>query len=120
MDAATRQRIEQRMIEGAQAGLRAAAELVAERAIAHMPVGDPSEDPDPSVSMRERTRIEEQPDGSFLVIVDTEYAQVQHWASYEHPRGGEDRFLERAVLETVPEITGIVANTIRTHRGGII
>lgn len=116
MDAAARQRLEREMREGAMEGLRNAGHLVAERAVGYMPVGDPAEDPDPATSMAERTRVEDDGD-SVVVVVDTEYAQVQHFANYAHPRGGEDRFLERAVLETVPELPGIVANSTRTFRG---
>lgn len=116
MNPAERERLERQMRDGAMEGLRAAGHLIAERAISHMPVGDPAEDPDPATSLAERTRVEDDGD-SVLVIVDTPYGQVQHWANYAHPRGGEDRFLERAVLETAPELPGIVANSTRSFRG---
>lgn len=99
--------------------LRDAALLVAEQAKRNMPVGDPAQDPNPGVTLAESVNIEKDGRG-YVVSVDTPYAAKQHEAqSFEHPRGGGPKYLERAVTQIAPVLDGIVASKVRarTRRG---
>lgn len=104
---------------GADDGLLAAAHLVAEQAKRNMPVGDPSEDPNPDVSLQDSVRVERDGRG-YVVIVDAPYAAKQHENQrLKHPRGGGPKFLEHAVTELAPTLEGIIASKVdaRTATG---
>lgn len=81
----------------------------------YMPAHDPVRDPDPLMNLRERIRVVVV--GMVRrIIVDTPYAAKQHEALwFEHPRGGGPKYLERAVLETIPLMQGIVASKVRAR-----
>lgn len=107
--------------EGADDGMRLAAEAVLEESNRNLPVGDPKVDPDPSVSLKESGRVERTPRG-WRVIYDADYAAYQHENLHaEHPRGGGPKFLEHALTTLGPELDRFVATAVQPQidrRGG--
>lgn len=99
--------------DGADVGMRAWAEAVAELAKRNMPVGDPDEDPDPAVSMRENTRVERTAHG-YRIVVDTLYAAYQHENLHaRHPRGGGSKFLEHAATTLAKQGDRFIATAVQ-------
>ena len=95
--------------------LQDVAEQVLEQARRNTPVGDPRLDPDPGRSLKRSGRIERDGNG-FVVIFDGPYAAKQHEdLQLKHPRGGGPKFLERAVLQVVPSVEGVVASRVRAR-----
>jgi hypothetical protein len=66
-----------------------------------LPVGDPADDPDPSVALKRRGQIVHV-DGGVIVEFRTPYAAKQHEdLRLKHPRGGNPKFLEAAVTRAI-------------------
>jgi hypothetical protein len=102
--------------DGAQDGMRIAAEAVLEEAKRNLPVGDPQTDPDPAVSLKESGRVERQVDGGYRVIFDAPYAAYQHENLHaKHPRGGGPKYLERALTTLAPQLDRFVAPAVRAQ-----
>lgn len=79
---------------------------------AQLPVGDPSLDPDPGTSLRDALTLRRE--GRQLVIeIDTEYAAVQHFSHYLHPRGGKTRFLEDPLQVAAGFVENVIGEAIR-------
>lgn len=79
-----------------------------------LPIGDPDQDPDPAVSLRDALRVYR--DGREIVIeINTPYAAVQHYALYEHPRGGRGRFLEDTIQQASRLVEDVVADRVRAR-----
>lgn len=77
-----------------------------------IPVGDPELDPDPETSLRDKITVRRE--GKQIVIeIDSEYAAVQHYAAYLHPRGGHARFLEGPLQVAAGLIENIIGEAIR-------
>lgn len=103
-----------RMVEqGADEGVLLAAHAVLEEAQRNIPVGDPKVDPDPSVSLKDSGHVEVIPNqfGTLVrVTFDTPYAaRVHENLRMKHPRGGEAKFLEKALLALAPTMDRVVA-----------
>jgi hypothetical protein len=98
------------------------AEEVRHTTINNIPVGDPDLDPDPNYALKDHVVIRLY--GNFVSItVEGLYALKQHEnQSFEHPRGGEPKFLERAVASILPSISPQLAATLQREfsdvRGG--
>jgi len=113
--------IGQRVAAQAQAALEDALKEAAERVRDHAaelaPKTDPEHDPDPAVTLAESGRVEMAEDGlSASVIFDGPYAAKQHEAlHFEHPHGGQPKYLSDAVKAEVPELAGIVAGKVRAR-----
>jgi len=102
-------------IDAATDGLQEAAQRVLRQAQANIPIGDPGEDPDPGVELRESGRIEKDGKG-YIVVFETRYAAKQHEDQrLSHPRGGGAKYLERAITEIVPTLDGIVSSKVRAR-----
>jgi hypothetical protein len=103
--------------DGVDEGLRDAAEFVKEAAQRNMPVGDPSEDPNPAVALEESIFIVEEPgSGTIEIQVRTPYAAKQELdRRLSHPRGGSDRYLEDALVEVLPRFSQIIASRVRAR-----
>ena len=100
--------------DGAEAGMRVAAEAILAESNRNLPVGDPKLDPDPGVSLAESGRVDRQPDGSYRVVYDAPYAAYQHENLHaKHPRGGGPKFLERALTTLAPQLDRFVATAVR-------
>jgi hypothetical protein len=78
---------------GADALERFVKEIIVPMILAEIPIGDPRLDPDPAVSLREALEVRRVGNTVFIEM-DTEYAAVQHFANYEHPRGGKSHFID--------------------------
>jgi hypothetical protein len=77
-----------------------------------IPVGDPELDPDPSTSLRDNLKVRRE--GKQIVIeIDTEYAAVQHFAYYLHPRGGHNRFLEDPLQVAAGFVENVIGEAVR-------
>jgi len=101
---------------GAADGLDDASGLVRARTIENLPVGDPADDPDEAVALRDHVNITRHDPGYHTVSVDTAYAAKQHEdRALKHPRGGGPKFLEDALKQTVGELEGIVAGRVRAR-----
>lgn len=94
-------------------GLGKVATLILAEAIKNLPVGDPEDDPDPAVNLRNLGHIEHV-HGVYHIYFEGPYAAKQHERlDYNHPRGGQAKYLEHA-LQTVARVApGVVAATIR-------
>jgi hypothetical protein len=77
-----------------------------------MPVGDPRLDPDPAIAMRAETRVHRDRN-TVRIVVNTEYAAVQHWSLNQHPRGGKARFLEDNLKIFAARVEQIGGDAIR-------
>jgi hypothetical protein len=77
-----------------------------------MPVGDPRLDPDPAIAMRAETKVFRDRN-TVRIVVNTEYAAVQHWSLNQHPRGGKARFLEDNLKIFAPMMEQIAGEAIR-------
>lgn len=101
--------------EGLDDALEEAARLVVERAVEFMPVHDPANDPNPAINLAERISIEPDAGGRTLVIiVRAPHAAKHHeYQQLKHPRGGGPKYLERALLDVVPEFPQIIASKVR-------
>lgn len=77
-----------------------------------LPVGDPESDPDPGTSMRDALTVRRE-GFTVLIEIDTEYAAVQHYALYLHPRGGNARFLEGPLQVASGFIENVIGGAIR-------
>jgi hypothetical protein len=77
-----------------------------------MPVGDPRLDPDPAIAMRAETRVHRDRN-TARIVVNTEYAAVQHWSLNQHPRGGKARFLEDNLKIFAARVEQIGGDAIR-------
>lgn len=116
------------VIGASDESLKAAAHQIAANAIRNMPVGDPDEDPDPSVAMRENTRVEravrhgergDQHVEGWRVVIDTPYAAKQELdMRLKHPRGGGSRFLQRALQQMVPTLDDKIARKVAEEMFG--
>jgi hypothetical protein len=109
--------------EGAEDGMRLAAEAILEEAKRNVPVGDPKVDPDPNVSLRDSGKVERDPDGNgYRITFDTPYAAYVHENLHaRHPRGGGPKFLERALTTLGPQLDRFVATAVQPQidrRGG--
>lgn len=104
---------------GAIDGLEDAARAVLAKAQANIPVSDPADDPDPNVSLRRAGRIT--PDGKgYIISFETPYAaKVHEDLRARHPRGGQAKYLKRAVDEITPTLDRIIASKVsaRTAKG---
>lgn len=78
----------------------------------NLPVGDPDVDPDPATSLRDKLTVRRE-GKQILIEIDTEYAAVQHYALYQHPRGGHSRFLEDALQKAAGFIENVIGEQIR-------
>lgn len=100
----------------AEDGGRLAAEAVLQEAQRNVPVGDPRVDPDPSVSLKDSGHIMPLPEGGYRVEFDTPYAAWIHENLHaEHPRGGEAKYLERALTTLAPQLSQIMATAVRAQ-----
>lgn len=100
---------------GAFDGLEDVAKRVLAAAQDNVPVGDPAEDPDPGVSLRESGRIDRHGNG-FIISFDAPYAAKQHEdLRLKHPRGGGPKYLERALTEMAPTIERFVASKVNAR-----
>lgn len=106
--------------EGADEGLAKAAHTIARQTRDNLPVGDPAKDPDPAVAMKDHIEVDFDADGDVAqVSVNTAYAAKQHEDfRLKHPRGGGPKFLERALLEEMPHLEGIIAGEVRKQMTG--
>lgn len=112
--------IERAVAEGAHRGLAEAAYAVARQTRDNLPVGDPKKDPDPLVAMKDHIEVDFDADGDVAqVSVNTAYAAKQHEdLRLKHPRGGLAKFLERALLQEIPKLEGIIAGEVRKQMTG--
>lgn len=79
---------------------------------AQIPVGDPELDPDPGTSILNNIVVRRE--GKRIVVeIDTEYAAVQHYAHYVHPRGGRARFFEDPLQVFAGFVEQMVGEAIR-------
>lgn len=102
--------------DGAEEGLRAAAEAVLAESNRNLPVGDPAEDPDPAVSLLKAGKVERLSASTYQVSYDTEYAAYQHEnLNARHPRGGGPKFLEHALTTLAPQLEGYLATAVRAQ-----
>lgn len=104
-----------RLRDSGDDGLRLAAQAVLEEAQRNIPVGDPNVDPDPNVTLRDSGRIEEHGDG-FIISFNTPYAaKVHEDQRLKHPRGGQAKYLERALTTLAPTFERIVASRVEAR-----
>lgn len=103
--------------DGIDDGLRDAAEMVKEAMQRNMPVGDPSDDPNPALALAESIYIVEEPgSGTIELQVRTPYAAKQDLdRRLSHPRGGGAQFVEDALAEVLPRFAGVVASRVRAR-----
>jgi hypothetical protein len=100
--------------EGAEDGMRLAAEAILEEAKRNVPVGDPKVDPDPNVSLRDSGGIDRTADGGYRITFDTPYAAYIHENLHaQHPRGGGPKFLEHALTTLGPQLDRFVATAVQ-------
>lgn len=100
--------------EGADHGMRLAAEAILEEAKRNVPVGDPKVDPDPNVSLRDSGDIDHAPGGGYRITFDTAYAAYVHENLHaRHPRGGGPKYLERALTTLGPQLDRFVATAVQ-------
>lgn len=94
-----------------------AAQLVVDRAIELMPEHDPVRDPNEAINLADAISIEPDPEGrTLMIVVRAPYAAKQHEAKhFDHPRGGGPKYLERALLEIVPEFPQMIASRVRAR-----
>lgn len=72
------------------------------RAKAKLPKGDPTEDPNPAVALRNLFQIEQRR-SSTVISLTAPYVVKQHESRHlRHPRGGGRKFLEESVIESIP------------------
>ncbi len=97
--------------------LRAEAERIGLAAALSVPIGDPTEDPDPQIALRNSWTVDSRPGlrGPVAAITfDTAYAKRQHENQrLKHPRGGKAKYLEDAVKAEIPTLAAKVAARIR-------
>lgn len=90
---------------------------VARMAIAQMPIGDPSQDPDPAVALAASVDVDVQPGLTGFratVAVDTPYAKKQELdRRLEHPRGGKAGYLGDAVKAELPTFAAGLAAKLK-------
>ena len=79
---------------------------------AQLPVGDPEHDPNPAVSLEDALTVRRE-GRQILIEIDTEYAAVQHYAAYTHPRGGRARFLEDPVQVAAGFVENVIGEAVR-------
>lgn len=79
---------------------------------AQLPVADPATDPDPGTSLRDALTVRRE-GRQILIEIDTEYAAVQHYAHYLHPRGGKARFLEDPLQIAAGFVENVIGQAIR-------
>jgi hypothetical protein len=104
-----------RVVDGGVDGLYEIAVEVLEGAKANIGVGDPELDPNIAVSLRESGRIVKSGAG-WIIVFETPYAAKQHEAQgFKHPRGGGAKFLEKEVIQKIPQIEGVVASAVRAN-----
>lgn len=105
----------QAVVDGAQEGLFLVAQSVLHESNENIGVGDPSRDPNPGESLKENGHIV--PDGKgYIIVYDLPYATKQHEAqSFQHPRGGGPKFLERALIAHTAEIETVVGSRVRAN-----
>lgn len=73
----------------------------------------PGVDPDPGVTLADSGKVVPMPDGSVWVVFDAPYAAKQHEARhFQHPQGGQAKFLEEALKRHRHELEGIVASAV--------
>lgn len=97
---------------GADALEQLARDVLLPMVLADLPVGDPEQDPDPQTSLAANTRVER--DGQVVrIVIDTPYAAVQHYAPYQHPRGGRARFLEDNLQAVSGQVERVLAAAVR-------
>ena len=103
--------------EAAHDALRKVAEDILAEADRNIPVGDPTEDPDPGFALVEHGKVEYSHGGRVATIrYDGPYAAYLHEAqTIEHPRGGKAKFLEDALKRNIPELGRVVAGEIRAR-----
>lgn len=110
--------IERLVLEGAQEGLARAGVELLRAGQADVPVGDPQEDPDPSVSLAASGNVEVY-EHTVVVAFETAYAAKQHEAQhFEHPRGGRSKYLEANLKAVIPRLEGIVAGEVHKRMRG--
>ena len=95
-------------------------EHVARMAKAQMPIGDPSEDPNPAVALAASVDV----DASVgltgfraTITVDTPYAKKQELdRGLKHPRGGKAHYLGDAVKAELPTFAAGLAARLKAGR----
>lgn len=108
---------ERALRRGAEDAIAIAARLVLEEAKRNAPIGDPAEDPDPSVSLVDSGHLERDR-GGWVVVFDAPYSAAQHEnLGLRHPRGGQSKFLEHALITVVPTLDGVVASQVAKRLG---
>lgn len=104
--------------DGAQDGLLELGRDVLNDAQRLVPKGDPTTDPDPSVSLAD-SGIVVPVNGGVVIDFQTEYSAKQHEdLRLKHPRGGSARFLEIAVVGRAGALDRVVGNAIRVELAG--
>ena len=123
------QRLIAAMDEAGYEALSIVAAEIVKNAIENLPIGDPADDPDPSVALRDSFRVtvgqQRNALGQFAsgrqvtISVDTPYAVKQHESFHlQHPRGGGPKFLEKAVLAAGPEMQKqMTESVVRVFKG---
>lgn len=111
------------------------AKKVLDLAVSYAPLGPPNSHHGSGVPLeaqghpgylRESGRIIEEATGSVdvpfdvaKVAFDAVYAAVQHeHVEYEHPQGGQAKYLERAFKELLPELPALVAAEVAVEIRG--
>jgi len=79
-----------------------------------IPVGDSESDPDPGTAMRDALTVRRE-GFQILIEIDTEYAAVQHYAGYLHPRGGKAGFMEDPLQVASGFIENVIGQAIRNR-----
>jgi hypothetical protein len=107
-------RVRRELQDAANKAVEDLAEEVRRAAVVDAPPTDPTDDPNPAVSLRDSSYVERVPGAQdqarFEVGFRTAYAAKQHEAQhYKHPRGGVPKFLERNVTAAAARMEGRVA-----------
>lgn len=104
--------LKRRMRKAGHDAIRKAAEDIRNAAAENVPVGDPSEDPDPALALASTGQVIPDGDG-YIILFSTPYAAKQHEDHrLHHPRGGKPKYLEDEVKAMVPKLEGIVASEV--------
>lgn len=95
-------------------GLAVAAEEVLKQAREGIGHGDPETDPHlGALAASGKVVPVETPFGKgFKVEFESEYAAVQEFAHYKHPRGGGAHFIQRGLTSVMPKMNTIVSTRI--------
>lgn len=107
--------LENRAHDATEDGLLQVALAVLDQAKRNLPVGDPDVDPAPMVALSESGTVIPDGDG-YIVAFTAPYAAKQHEDQrLKHPRGGGPKYLERALLEVLPGVEGVVASAVHAR-----